>query len=645
MASPDTRYGESGGESRGRWRIQHLQTRFIVAGALIVMTTIVSGLWSAWTFARLSTVTGRTLQSSHEIGDLTATLSNALEREDDAFLLAMNGQPDQAQLKLRAERERFDNTYDRLVTTLSEPDEKSAAAALQEDARKYRAAGDALLAMAGQQNAAIGYQQSVNPALRLAVADCSRIRELNFRSMRVAAIEARDEAHGATIMVIAISAVALIISTIVALLLARSVLYPVRELSSSVEALRLGDFDRRVRIISADELGQLAIGFNRMAEALAAFRQSNLGEVLRAKETLEATIAALPDAVIVIDPDGQIVARNPLAKSVLAAIGAAHAQSIEDLPSPQTIFPTLKAALRGEYSNETRAEFGRAFSVSLNGRNLKFMLTAVPIPEFWKGSFGAVMILYDVTDFAQLDELRMELVGVASHELKTPLTTLRMNLMMMGEAADQFMPRQREMLTAALLGCQELATTIDELLDLTRIESGQLRLARDPIDLYSVARRAMGSLRQRFDDAAVTVRLIPEYGRAVIRGDAARLGMVFSNLLSNALKYTPRGGTVSIRLMPDRYGTAPNGRILQVVVTDTGPGIPSVFRERVFDKFFRVEQATAAGLASNWGSGIGLYLCRQIIEAHGGRISCEAGESGSGTRIVIALPSDGPLLN
>lgn len=620
-------------------RIRHLQTRFILAGVLLVTTTIVSGIWSAWTFARLTAVAGKTLGMSQQTIDLTAVLADALEREDDALLLAVSGEREQAQAKLSAERQRFTESYSHLVGTLDEPDEKSAAAALKTDEVQYRAASDAFLAMAGQRDAMTVYYRRVNPALRKAVADCARIRESNFRTMQLTAILARDEAHRATILVAIISAVALVISTLVALALAHSILHPIQELTGSVEALRTGDFERRVPVVSDDELGRLAIGFNRMAETLAEFRRSNLSEVLRAKETLEATIATLPDAVLVIDPEGRVVTLNPLARSVLQAAGAPGASSIEELPFPVHSLNSLHAALRGESSTQARAEFSRTFLVSLDGRRRKFILTVLPIPEFRNEQFGAVAILYDVTDFARLDELRTELIAVASHELKTPLTTLRMNLLLLGEKAENLTPRQHEILATAVLGCHELAGTIDELLDLTRIEAGQLRLTRESVDLCAVIERAVTSLRQRFEDAEVELRVAGNGRPAFLLGDPARLAMVFTNLLSNALKYTPRGGAVSINTSMQNAGNG-GKLLLQIAVTDSGPGVLPAFRERIFDKFFRVEQQTIGDESGTWGAGIGLYLCRQIVEAHGGAISCEAGENGAGTRMTIVLPAE-----
>ena len=168
----------------------------------------------------------------------------------------------------------------------------------------------------------------------------------------------------------------------------------------------------------------------------------------------------------------------------------------------------------------------------------------MPIADAAPRRLGAVVVLDDVTDFAALDELRADLIGVASHELKTPLTTVRMNLLLMGENAVNWTPSQHEMLTAALDACNDLGGTIDELLDMTRIEAGQLRLDTCPVDMGLLLEQALRPLRPRFDDAGVRLEVIRD-APALVQGDAARLHIVLSNLLTNALKYSPDSGTVT----------------------------------------------------------------------------------------------------
>jgi NtrC-family two-component system sensor histidine kinase KinB len=629
-----------------------LQTRFILAGALLVLTTVGSGLWSAWTFARLSTLVGETLQESQETIDLTTALSGALEREDDALLLALSGNVAKGKAALAEERRRGEAFYERLLPLLREgtPVEQSLARSLRAALDAYRAAGTSLLDTAipppapsgegrrGRPDAWERYHNHVNPLLRQAVASCSQIREANFKEMQQVGLRSRDEADRATWVVTAVALAAIVLASVVAVWLARSILLPVRALTASVEALRKGDFSCRVQTAATDELGQLAAGFNRMAATLDEYRRSSLGELLTAKITLEATLNALPDAVLVIDPDGALGALNPPARAILEAKGAAEASRLRELPLLPEHQEAVQQALAGRPRNASRTDFSKALAVPLAGRPRKFLVTAVSIPEFAPRRTGAVVVLDDVTEFARLDELRSELIGVASHELKSPLTTLRMNLLLLGEQAENLTPRQQEMLTAAVSGCEELGGTIDELLDVTRIEAGQLRLDLAPVDLSAVVDQALRRLQVRFDDARIDVQMQRDCPQAVVQGDAARLGIVLTNLLTNALKYSPAGGKVTIRVWSGQNTGADTAPTVQLAVTDAGPGIPGELRERVFEKFFRVEHHQGQAPNGVRGTGIGLYLCREIIKAHGGSIWCEPGEGGIGTCAHLTLP-------
>jgi NtrC-family two-component system sensor histidine kinase KinB len=215
-----------------------------------------------------------------------------------------------------------------------------------------------------------------------------------------------------------------------------------------------------------------------------------------------------------------------------------------------------------------------------------------------------------------------------------------MNLLLLCEKADNLTARQREILNGAVAGGEELAATIDELLDLTRIEAGQLQLAKERVELDTLVEQVAHTLRPRYQDAEVGLRVVKDAAVSVGQGDPARLKIVFMNLLTNALKYTPRGGEVTVRLASrQNAGTRGKSR-LHITVTDTGPGIPPEMRESVFTKFFRVEDHRADGPKGVRGTGIGLYLCREIIEAHGGSISCEAGDGDRGTRFAISLDSE-----
>jgi NtrC-family two-component system sensor histidine kinase KinB len=470
------------------------------------------------------------------------------------------------------------------------------------------------------------------------VAGCDQLREAKFRSMQQAGIRARDEAARDVWLVGSICVLTVFLGIGVAIWLARSVLVPVHELTAAAEEIRHGNFERRVRFLSTDELGELAGGFNRMAEALTSYRRSSLGEVLAAKNTLEVTLKALPNAVLVFAPDGTLAALNPPARVILIALDAANAVHLSSMPFRPEHRESIRLALNGQSSPARCMDFRESLSVTVEGKPRRFLVTAVPVAEFVPGQFGAAVVLDDITEFARLDELRAELIGVASHELRSPLTALRMNLLMLSEAASDLPRRQQQLLAAAVEGCEELGLTIEELLDVTRIEAGQLRLHRSPVEMGSVVAAVCTSLQTRYDDAQVRLKVVAPPEPLLLLGDPVRLQSVLSNLLTNALKYSPPGATVEIAMASRQNAQGDSPKAVQITVTDQGVGVPEEYRERIFEKFFRVEHHLPSCGKDVRGTGIGLYLCREIVHSHGGTIVCLPGPEGIGTRLAIWLP-------
>jgi NtrC-family two-component system sensor histidine kinase KinB len=355
-----------------------------------------------------------------------------------------------------------------------------------------------------------------------------------------------------------------------------------------------------------DEIGRLGTGLSRMADELEEFRDTNIGEVIHAKETLEATLGAFPDAVLVIDEARNVSAANPRAQSVL--------------PLPEGTIETGKAAAATD-----SVDLKKTIEVTLSGQPRRLLPRMVPIAD----GRGAVLVLSDVTELARLDERRLELVAVASHELRTPLTTMRMTLSMLHEHAGGYNARDRELIETAMLGVEQLADLVDEFLDLTRIEAGQLRLQWTRVVPHELVKSGIKTATPGAEQANVTLEVVEDPSTpSDVDGDPARIAMVLSNLLTNAIKYTPAGGRVQVR-------TSGTPTELTLEVSDTGPGIPAEFRERVFERFFRVEHAQKSAPPSA-GVGIGLYIARQVIELHGGTIRCDQGPLG-GARFTVTF--------
>lgn len=617
--------------------IRRLATKYLVAGALLAFTTVAAAAWSAYLFYRLGSVVGATLSDTERAQDATARLASSIEREDDALLLALSSTSHRELDRARAEA---DAALDGLDLSMSAQDAKARRSRLARALTEYRAASDRLLSAPGPSGGLSSYHTDVNPRLRRAIGECASMREENFRAMQAAGVLARNEATRSTWVVALVAVVALSVSLVVSANLTRTVVRPITILTRSLDALRRGDLDARVRVESDDELGRLGLEFNRMAEALSAFQTSNLGEVLRAKTTLESTLAALPDAVLVVDRDGRTVVMNAPARRLLGLTpGEEVGVRTEQLELPDAARDVLTRALAGSRASSPEKKGLRDVVTVHDGDVRKRVLpVCVPVDDPTGAHLGAVLVLEDVTEFVRLDELRSEVVAIASHELRTPVTKLLMNLHLLGERSEGLDGAQREMLATAVRGCGELTQLLERFLDITRIEAGQLRLVREPVDVCALVRSVVERARPRFDDAGLTLRFEdpPTSFAELVRRvsvDELRLASVVDNLLSNAFKYTPSGGTVTLRLAAEGSTSAPG---LSLTVDDDGPGIPGDLRERVFEKFFRVEHERAEHGGVR-GAGLGLYLSRQIVEAHGGTLVARAAPSG-GAELRMHLP-------
>ena len=223
------------------------------------------------------------------------------------------------------------------------------------------------------------------------------------------------------------------------------------------------------------------------------------------------------------------------------------------------------------------ADLARTIRIEQDGSVQRLLPRVVPVPSLSPETAGAVLLLYDVTDLVRLDEMRSELVAVASHELQTPLTTLRMTLLMLQEASDVLPHRQRELVATSLIGVEQLAETVHEFLDLTRIEAGELRLNLEPVQVGAAIAESIRRVEAQANAQGVRLVAICRPDLPQIFADPVRLRAVFDNILSNALKYTPETGSITIETAQERTRAA-DGRAIGLHQHHRhGPGFPRLF--------------------------------------------------------------------
>ncbi len=450
------------------------------------------------------------------------------------------------------------------------------------------------------------------------------IETLTRRDFNAAQQTAARVEHLATAterLMITTMAGAVLFSLFLAWRLAASLLRPIKVFTASVVALGDGDLEREVPESSRDELGQLARAFNTMAAKLRVYRDATLARVLRAQRTMETTLTSTPDPVFVVARDGTHEVRNPAAEQL------ARSPDFANGFPPALAEPLARVLATGEHY--LPADYSRLVTLRAEREDRHYLPRILAIGDKLTEFKGAAIILQDVTKFRLLDDAKTNLVGTVSHELKTPLTSLRMALYLLVEQKIAGLtPQQRELLEGARDDADRLLRILDNLLDLARLESGASALDRAPVEVGELVARIVEEARTSIENAGQQIRvdIAPEVAGGTVNIDEGRIRHVFMNLLTNASKYSPSGAEIVLAARPaDERG------FVRFSVIDEGPGISADDIGRVFDRFFR-----ASGQMKP-GAGLGLAIARELVVAHGGSIACNS-TPGQGCEFYFMLP-------
>jgi signal transduction histidine kinase len=412
--------------------------------------------------------------------------------------------------------------------------------------------------------------------------------------------------------------------------LSRAILGPLGRLTASTREIAAGHLDLAVGAPSGDELGRLADAFNAMARRLAELRKSDEARLVRARETSRLAVDSLPDAVVLLAPDGTVELANRAAGALL---GIAPGRPLPERHAGW-LAPLLAGAREGAAApgpgggDPGEGEGADVLQLFADGRERFFRPRALPIRDGEGALAGTTLILADVTEARRRDELAADLVATVSHELKTPLTSVEMAVHLLLE--ERLGPLTREQ-TDLLVGAREDAGRLREivagLLEVARLESGRDRLDLHPVAPAELVAASAEPLAAAFADRGVALALAVDPAAPAVLADPARARLVLDNLLRNALEHTPPGGRVAV-------GAAAAADRVRFTVADDGPGIPSEHLAHVFERFARVP-GSAPG-----GAGLGLSIAREVVLAHGGEIRAES-RPGEGATFTFDLPIAG----
>ena len=409
------------------------------------------------------------------------------------------------------------------------------------------------------------------------------------------------------------------ISMVVAILIAHSITQPIGEMREQALRIARGDYSRKVTVHGKDELGQLALTFNQLAEQIEETQDAMESE----RNRLNSVLSHMSDGVVATDRRGKVITINDMALSLLGiSKEAAVGQNILNLLDIEKDY-TLRKIL------ESTEELLIERNESNYGDNKIIRVEFSMIRRESGFISGLVAVMHDVTEQEQNERDRREFVSNVSHELRTPLTSIRSYIEILSEGAWQDQEMAPRFLKITLDETDRMIRMINDLLDLSRMDNGNLKLNIEMVNFNELVNFVLDRFDVIIANSEKKYRIVREFTQRplFVEVDTDRMIQVIDNIMNNAIKYSPDGGKITVRLMETH-----NNVILSI--TDQGLGIPKKDISRIFERFYRVDKARAR---KQGGTGLGLAISKEVVKALGGTIWATSVEN-YGSTFYISLP-------
>jgi two-component system, NtrC family, sensor histidine kinase KinB len=610
---------------------------------LLVCVSLASGLVALYNFVELQSSVGQMMRENYQSVLAGEHMSRALEEQLQAqeglmyFSVPLGGtrpigdELTTARGVFNKNRDDFFSWYRTASESVFVAPKPPVLDSIPFSYKTYNLASDTffnVFRVTAKRASARNFQQRVlKPLAHIVQGQCARFLEFNNAAIKSADRRAKEASNNAAFAVIFTSICAIVLILFASVQITRTIIRPAEKLTEAARRIGRGQLNQKIDITTNDEIGELGSEFNKMTERLRAYEEMNVNQLIAEKKKSEAIIASIPDPVIMTDQSDNLLLMNQAALKLLRIRG--NAWQGKQLDQTVTDVKWLKLLGRGASDKEEIAQTDPLLSIQQPGESvLYFRPRQTTIIDESDNVLGVVTLLQDVTRFKNLDRMKSEFIATVSHELRTPLTSINMAIDILSqEVLGTVNEPQKDMLATAKDDCERLTKLVKELLDLSRLESGKYELKRESVSLRSVVEEALKPLRLQFREKGIRLETDIGHDTPEVPGDRQQLSWVITNLVSNALRYTPADGVVTIH--SDIAGDS-----VRISVSDSGRGIPADDIQVIFDKFVQVKQSTDATPGS---VGLGLAIAKEVVEAHGGRIWVES-SVGQGSTFYFTIP-------
>ena len=603
-----------------------LRTRiflYLIPFALILIAVVAYALFL---FSRLATTVERTIAEDSQSDTAAVEMIQAVGRMDEALTKKYQEEKSTAKVMFDDNRRLFEARLHSQLTNAAVMKRLPGFLQVQTNFTTLQRLGSALFAPdlnAADQKNNFDEFAKVKVALEVALGGEKGIREETRKNVLVAIGNTiRNISQTITSLLILGLVVALLILGFASFKLGKAILTPIQTLTNAAREIGQGNLELTVPVLSSDELGELAITFNKMAGQLNTYRQSTTEQIIRLHRTMEAALASFSDPVFIMDRYGRIELSNRAAEELSAKL-------LLDGALPARLATAVDTVLQRN-ADFLPDSFDEVITLRVKGTERAFLPRLHIMREADAKPVGVAVVLHDVTRFRLLDDAKTNLVATVSHELKTPLTSVRMVLhLLLEKSLGPLNQKQEELLATARKDSERLLRMLDALLDIARLEAGAASLTKEKVSPLQLVHTIRDEVQANVNAQGLKLVCEVEPSLPNVLVDRQQIGPVFHNFISNAIKHSPPGGKIQIA------ATAAADGSVQFSVSDEGPGIAEQHQGLIFDRFYRVAGQTKRGV------GLGLSIAREIVVAHGGRVGVRS-QPPHGSEFFFVLAGDNP---
>ncbi|ATW26892.1 HAMP domain-containing sensor histidine kinase [Candidatus Formimonas warabiya] len=625
-----------------------LKQKITLGYLFLVLLSLLAGIWAIFNFDKLVSNTIDLTEDNYKSVVAAQNMIGAIERQDSAQLILLLKHEDKALQMINDAKSEFKKWFVVASNNITVPHEDQIILGIDAAYHDYDRLNDQLMNNQKAGNHAEAedlYFSAIDPQFKSLRKQLQNLAEINNRTMFQKINQSLATTRQATMVVLLAALVAVFSALALAANQFKTIIRPAKALSEVMKKTAQGELGARLELFSKDEIGKLTMDFNEMSEKLQQKELNHVQKLLAQEKKLASIINVITDGIIVTDHQFNILTINPKAGEILNTdqdqTGNVNLFEVVKSSGARRLFKLALARElkeRGEYDvlKSLNLEEDAGESVNLENaipldanHKLFYTIELIKLTPQDMEDAQYLLVIRDITQFKEIDQLKTEMISKISHELKTPLTSMLLGIEMLNERIAN--KKEKNIIDALTEETVRLNRLVNGLLELSKWKMNKLELKLGPVNLADLITHIVNTFKMEANDEGKKIELHIAEDDLTARIDSDKVSSVLSNLIANALRYSPPDGTVTISAHKEK-------EFIQIAVADLGPGIPQEMQEKIFDEFFQIKGRPGGN------AGLGLAIAEEIVKAHHGSIWVESdGKKGSVFKFKIPNKLEGKM--